>query len=484
MSSKKFKLFIENIVIYGFGGILNKAIALIMVPIVTDMIPNKGDYGISDLSNTLVSFGSTIALVGMYDAMYRLFFDRDDNDYKKTVCSTALGFTILTSLIAFAVLLLGRVFFSRWFFSDSKYSYVVIISAITVLAGSTNSIVSAPTRMLNRRITYVLVNFFAPIVSYSIALVLLSKGYYVIGVPIGCMISAILVEVFFIIQNCKWFSLKNLDFSVLKELLWIGVPVLPNILIYWVFNSCDKIMITNILGIDYSGVYSTSSKVGQISQLIYIAFAGGWQYFAFSTMKEKGQVESNSKVFEYLSVVAFAASIFMCSISYIFFRIVFKPDYWDGYIAAPYLFLAPLLQMLYQVIGNQFAVVKKNWISPLVLALGAAVNLLLNRLLIPILGIEGASIATLFGYVSTIIVTIVVLLHMKLLIFPKRLIFSGSIITIYFIIWRMTFRENTLISVLCAIAFSALLLLMYFGEIKELSRMNSMKIGSSFRNKK
>jgi len=30
--------------------------------------------------------------------------------------------------------------------------------------------------------------------------------------------------------------------------------------------------------------------------LIYTAFAGGWQYFAFSTMKEDDQVQSNSNI--------------------------------------------------------------------------------------------------------------------------------------------------------------------------------------------
>ena len=52
-------------------------------------------------------------------------------------------------------------------------------------------------------------------------------------------------------------------------------------------------MITNMLGIDAAGLYAVGSKLGMASQLIYMAFAGGWQYFAFSTMKEKDQVDTN-----------------------------------------------------------------------------------------------------------------------------------------------------------------------------------------------
>ena len=49
--------------------------------------------------------------------------------------------------------------------------------------------------------------------------------------------------------------------------------------------------------------------------------------------------------------------------------------------------------MLFQVIGNQFLVVKKTWPSMLILTFGALVNIVLNFWLIPTLGIEGASIA-------------------------------------------------------------------------------------------
>lgn len=81
----KFKLFLENFLIYGFGGIISKIIPLIMVPIVTGIMPNAGYYGISDLSNTVVQFGSAIAIMGMYDAMYRMFFEKDVETYKKNL---------------------------------------------------------------------------------------------------------------------------------------------------------------------------------------------------------------------------------------------------------------------------------------------------------------------------------------------------------------------------------------------------------------
>ena len=147
----KFKLFIENFLVYGLGGIISKLVPLIMVPIVTKIMPTTEYYGISDLSNTVVQFGSALAIMGMYDAMYRMFFEKEDEQYKRTVCSTALVFTIITSAIVFFIMLICKELIAQYFFSDKQYAYVVYLSAMATLVGATNSIISAPTRMQNQR---------------------------------------------------------------------------------------------------------------------------------------------------------------------------------------------------------------------------------------------------------------------------------------------------------------------------------------------
>ena len=291
---KKLKLFIENFLVYGLGGIISKIVPLIMVPIITRIMPSTDYFGLSDLSNTLVQFGSALAIMGMYDAMYRMFFEKESEEYKKTVCSTAFLFTCITSLIIFIILIVFKKFIATYFFSNSKYSYIVYLSAIATLVGATNSIISAPTRMQNKRKVFLITNTISPILSYSISIPLLLRGYYTIALPLAAVISGLTMEISFAVLNHKWFSIKKFDKKVLKQLLIIAIPLLPNFLIYWIFNSCDKLMITNMIGIGASGIYSVGSKLGHCSQLIYTAFAGGWQYFAFSTMKEENQVKSNS----------------------------------------------------------------------------------------------------------------------------------------------------------------------------------------------
>ena len=57
------------------------------------------------------------------------------------------------------------------------------------------------------------------------------------------------------------------------------------------------------------------------------------------------------------------------------YQVLFTSEYLGGYVIAPYLFLAPLLQMLFQVACNQFLVVKKTWPNMLILSGGALANI-------------------------------------------------------------------------------------------------------------
>ena len=463
----KAKLFIENFLVYGFGGIISKVIPLVMVPIVTRIMPTTEYFGISDLSNTVVSFASAFAVMGMYDAMYRLFFEKDDEDFKRNVCSTALVFTIVTSAIVFILMLIFRDIIAHFFISDKKYAYVVYISAIATLVGATNSIISAPTRMQNKRRVFLITNTISPLLSYSISIPMLLAGYYVIALPLASVISGITMEITFGFLNHKWFQIRRFDTKLLKQLLIIAIPLLPNFLIYWVFNSCDKVMITNMIGIGDAGIYSVGSKLGHASQLIYTAFAGGWQYFAFSTMKEENQVKSNSLIFEYLGIISFGTTAIICALSHTIFQILFPERYLSGYIIAPYLFLAPLLQMLFQVAGNQFLVIKKTWPNMLILSLGAILNILINYTLIPVLGIEGASLATLCGYIISDIVCIIVLCRMQLMILRSRFLIAVLLMAAFFIIWRVFISDNLLFGILLAVGFVIIYFFMYKSEIRK-----------------
>jgi len=461
----KVKLFVENFLIYGLGGISSKIIPLVMVPIITRIMPNSSYFGISDMSHTIISFGSALAILGMYDAMYRMFFEKDELTYKKQICSTTLMFTLVTSIVTVSCMVLFRKQIARVFFKDEALAYIVDLSAVATLVGATNTIVSAPTRMQNQRMIYLIANTVGPLLSYGLSIPLLLKGYYTIALPLAGVISGATKEAAFYALNRKWFRAGLFDKKLLKQLLMIAIPLFPNFLIYWVFNSSDRLMITTLLNIGAEGIYSVGSKLGHASQLIYIAFAGGWQYFAFSTMKESDQVESNSKIFEYLGVVSFISTSFICALSYGLYKLLFIGEYIDGFIIAPYLFLAPLLQMLFQVACNQFLVIKITWPNIFILSSGAALNVVLNFILIPAIGIEGAAIATLTGYIVSDILAVIVLSRMNLMVISMRFVCAVIGIVGFLVAWRLWIPKDMLAGIAFALVYTAACVLLYKKEL-------------------
>ncbi|MET3697021.1 O-antigen/teichoic acid export membrane protein [Bacillus oleivorans] len=470
MSQNRAKLFIENFLLYGGINALNKVVPLLMLPIITRLLTDTAEYGRFDMFITIISFGSSFAILGMYDALYREYFEKESKEYKEQVTSTALTIVLIASVIVFFILLIFNKQFSQFFLGDTKSSPIVIMAAIGIFITANQSIFAAPTRMHNKRKIYLISGLSYSVIYYVLAIGLIFWGYGYKGLLYGNILATFFLLVFFIIINKKYFDIRKYNSAVAKNLFKIGLPLLPTFLAYWVYRSMDKIMITNLLDLGQVGIYSIGARVASVSQFIYTAFAGGWQYFAFSTMKDKDQVELTSKVFEYLGIISFLAFLIATLFDDIIFEILFSGPYEKGVSVFPYLFLSPLLLMLFQTAGNQFLVIKKSYIITISLILGVAVNLLLNYILIQQYGIKGSALATLVGYAVSLLIVVIIDIKLKLLKVSLKFIVMSILLTLTIINLFLFDTRSTNIYVLLSIC---LISSIYIKDVKLL--MNVLK---------
>lgn len=468
--NNRFKLFIDNFLVYGLGGLISKLIPFIMLPIITRLFPNAFYIGLNDLSVTLTSFMSSLAICGMYDAMFRLFFDKDDLNHQKEICSTAFFFVLSVSVVLSVGFMFAREAISGWYFESKEYTNLVVLTVISFLISTTNQIVSAPTRIQNKKRIFLITNTISPCISYAISIPLILNGYYVVAMPLASIVAALTIEISFMVMNHKWFALKYFRIGRLKELLQIGLPLMPNFVVYWIYNSVDKLMISKMMGTEYTGIYAVASKIGHISNLIYTAFAGGWLYFAYNTMNDEDQVQLKSRVFEYLGAVSFVATIMLMAVARPGFRILFGEEYLSGYLIAPYLFLSPLLLMLFQTAANQFTIIKKTYMNTVTLFVGAVMNIILNYVLIPVMGMEGASLATVAGYICSLSLCVFILNKKKLIVVPARFYISILIMLVYFLTWRVFYSNRFILSTLFAVVSLGLYILLYRKDIKSIMK--------------
>lgn len=465
------RLFIENFFSYGLIGVLQKAVPIIMLPIMTRLIVDTADYGTADMFSTLVEFGGNIAAVGLYDATFREYFEKEDEVYRHQVLSTALRLEISFAFAVAVVLIIFSRAFSKMFLGSERLSYIVCMAGIAILFGGARTILIAPIRIRNRRSLYVGSNLFASAVSYLCAVLLIMRGHGYMGLIWGTLISTVTITLFYAAVNGRDFDIRCYDKKAARELLRIGLPIAPVFLIYWVFHSMDKIMITNMLGLADVGIYSIGAKVASVSQLIYTAFAGGWQYFAFRTMRDEDQVAMTSIIMESLAAIAFFGMYMASLVDNYIFELVFTGDYVKGVLVFPYLFLSPLLLMLYQTAGNQFLVIKKSYLGLYSLSLGCIVNLVLNYVGIRCFGIKGAAMATLIGYAVSLGVGLYFTRRLRLINISKRFLLMCGVMAGFM---AMQFYSGEGMLTICyALAGMVLCIGLYKNDVKRL--VNGLK---------
>ncbi len=475
------RLFLENFLVYGFISVLDKVIPMLLLPVITRLLSDPADFGIYDMYNVIVGFGTPLAVMGMYDAMFREYFERDDHQYRYDVTATANRIVVVVSVCLAMVLILFSSPLSKLFFGSAGHGKITVLAAVGIFVSSNRTIIAAPTRIQNKRKVYVGSGVLSSLSYYVLAIALILLGYSYYGMIYGHLFSVLLLLAFFWVLNREFFIRGTFNKQIALELAKIGLPLVPVFIFYWIYNSMDRIMIASMLGLSHVGIYAVGTKLASISSLIYAAFAGGWSYFAFSTMKDEGQVALNSKVFEYLGIVSFTSLVGIYPFLTPVFNLIFPGTYSGATFVVPYLYLSPLLLALFQVVSSQFLVIKKSYWSTITLTFGAVSNVLLNWWLIPLLGIEGAAIATAIGYALSVIAVCLVATRHGLHRASKRFWFSSLVLVVYLVLNRRVFVGSVWHQLCMSSGVLAVYAYMYIHELRLLYAKSRSLISGSKR---
>ena len=132
----KLKLFLENFIVYGIGGVISKIIPLFMVPIVTRIMPNTDYYGISDLSNTVVQFGiinyTLIPVLGIEGASIATLFGYIIANIVCVIVLIKMNLIVINKRFLTSLLLL-IIYMITWRFIFKTQTVVGVILASIVL---------------------------------------------------------------------------------------------------------------------------------------------------------------------------------------------------------------------------------------------------------------------------------------------------------------------------------------------------------------
>lgn len=386
----KSKKLILNTLIFGIGNLGSKLILFTLVPIYTFYL-STSQYGYTDLITTIISLVIPTISLSIYEAVLRFVLDREKNNYLE-VFNTGLVILISSSLI---VLISG--FIINYFL---KVDYTIVITLLIVFQ-MLNVFLTQYIKGLQKNIVFAINGLLLALLTVIFSVIMfniLSDNVfaYFISQLLAYIISLIFLIIFGKLINDTNFRLFNL--TLLKKMIIFSLPLIPNQLMWWVMNVSDRYFIMYFLGLSSNGLYAVATKIPTLLSIVSSVFMQAWQ---ISAIEEKNSIDKNnfySSVFNNLSaILLLIISLVFCILKSVV-TLFLDVEYDSVWRYVPFLMLSLLLSNYAMFYGmNYLANLKTTGIFKTSIY-GAVVNFILNIILIPIFGINGASIATLFSF--------------------------------------------------------------------------------------
>ena len=390
------KRFGRDVLIYGGVDFLFKLLQFALIPIYTAYL-SVGEFGILALLQVSALLIGAFANLGVNYAVQRYYFDDTvPADRRPALVSTGLfqlAATVTASL--FLIALIGAAFRDslaadygiRWPLAAVALA-VILPDQLAQYTLDTARLQFAPAR-------FCVIALIKNVLGLLIGAWLLVEAHLgLMGLLVGNLIGAWLalpVGLFLIRHLLTWeFRRQHAG-----ELLRFGSPFVLTAAAFWLFSSLDRWMLARLANTVEVGLFSIAFKFASVMTLLSGAFQQAWGPTALRMAQEDpGHRDAFARILSLwlflLGIIALALALFAAEV----LMVLTPTSYWP---AAPVLALgaaALVFSGTTQITVIGLTLEKRTRRIAAAAWLTAAVNIILNLLLIPRLGASGAAIAT------------------------------------------------------------------------------------------
>ena len=391
---KKNLYLIKNILIFFVGTIGTKLINFALVPVYTNVL-SPAEYGVIDLIFTFICLTSPLVMLDMWEGILRFSLD-PDADHEKLLSISAVAFLLG---LALSFLLVPPVCRLSLFASLAPYSGE---TALYLFVYSGNLMIVSHLRgqeKLGKYTFCTLLTTFLIALFNIIFLVMRHEGIrgYLKANILAYSITGIIG--FFLGQQYRVLFRFKMDWALFKRVTCFSLAFLPNILALWVINSSDRVMIVHFLGEAADGLYAASSKLPTIVSTIGGCFMNAW---AFSAVREAEDAsgEYGNYIYSRLVAVESMLTAFLLLTLKPVMRVYVAEAFYEAWRYSPCLILGSMFCCLGNFLAMAYFANKDNKATSISALFGAGLNIVLNLLLIPRIGVQGAALATLISYIA------------------------------------------------------------------------------------
>ncbi len=390
----KEKQLLKNTAIISIGKICTQVITFFLLPLYTAVLSTE-EYGIVDILNTLVSLLIPIVTLQVEQATFRFLLDaqKQENEQKRIITSV-----VFFSILQIIVYIMVFAIVSPWIHNTYKY-FLVANLVVTVFS----SIFLQISRGLRDNVTYTIGSFlsgFFTVILNVILIVAFHMGAY--GILIATFIGNLICVIYIIFKKkvYQYIKFSYFDKNLLKKMLKYSVPLVPNMISWWVVNASDRTIVTAILGVATNGIYSAANKFSGVFFALNGIFNITWTESAVLNIEEKDKDSYFSRIFSVTIRVFGSLCLGVIALMPFVFPILINEKFGDAYYQIPILMVGIMFNILVSFLGSIYVAKKLTKEISKTSILAAIINIVVNLLLIQYIGLYAASLSTAIAYFS------------------------------------------------------------------------------------
>ena len=383
---------------YTAASILSKLIAVALLPLYTRYL-TPADYGAAEVLFAAVVAASIVIRFGVIEAVLRFYYKAGEDPRRVVATSFAALFWFGTAAALIALPFAEPI--SEALLDRSAPGLTrIAIGGLWVL--TLHEYLLTLFRLEERARAFFTVTIANVLVAIALTVVLVvGQDEGARGLLLGSYVSGAAFVLGLIVVHRRRLSLR-FERPLLRRMLRFGLPTMPAELSLYALNFVDRIIIVRTVGLAEAGLYSLAVKFAQAVNVLVRGFQLAWPPLAYSIRDDDEARRAYAAVVTWFLAACAFVVVAMWLFARWLARALAAPEFFQSYEAVGLISTAVTLYALYMV---QLVILGRTGRTEFNFpATGAAlvVNVVLNLLLVPPLGIVGAGIALVASYLVVV----------------------------------------------------------------------------------
>ena len=403
-TASKDKKLLRNTAVFTVGKFISKLLVLFMTRLYTACLTVE-QYSQADLITTAANLLIPLACLGISEGIVRTVAGETDSRERRQALFTAglLVLTVGSALLGLASPLIRLV----PMFRDTAWLIVIYVLVSNVhsivsqyLYASGHAALFAGQGILNTALTILLNILFLPVLKLG-----------VVGFVSSVIIADGLTTVFLVLYTRLWNDIVRLPWwrfrTLCRELLGFSLLMIPTTICWWITSVSDRYMVTMMYSEEENGLYAVAYKIPTLLTLAATVFDSAWKLSVAAEKDEKACADFYTKIWRHYLTLAFVGGAVLILCCRPLSHLLVAGDFRPSWVFVPVLTVATVLCSLDTFLGSAYFTKKKPLWSMITAVCAAALNIVLNFLLIPKWGAMGAALATFASYLIAFILRII-----------------------------------------------------------------------------